>query len=228
MFVLYNKMREEQLKDLEYEKLRLNLEKQKDTLSEAISSQERLKTIRHDFKNSVFILASYIENNESENALQFISKVQKQMGDLENTLLKKYTPNKELNYLLSHKIHYAEFNEIKTSVECMIPEDLKIGNDIIIALLGNLLDNAINASVKIKNKSLRDLSLKLKYYDQSLFIEVKNTTSRNDVSAIKPKEGVGIKSVKKIVEKNSGIYKHFTSNGKYIVQIILWDYKGEN
>ena len=108
----------------------------------------------------------------------------------------------------------------------MVPEYLVIDNEVIIAIIGNLLDNAIHACMITSLENIPQVILKLKYYDQSLFIDIKNSVPKDfDISKIK--EGIGIKNIKKIIDKNSGIYSHSFEENMYCVQIILWDYKGE-
>jgi signal transduction histidine kinase len=227
MFVLYNKMKMEKEKELEYQKIQQNLEKQKEQLNNAIVSQNQLQSIRHDLKNSVLVLASYIEEKKYSKALKFITTIQEEISDVERKILESYTPNKELNYLLLHKIGYAKAQGISTHVECLVPEYLVIDNEILIAIIGNLLDNAIHACMALSKETFPQIFLKLKYYDESLFIDIKNSVQKN-FDLAKVKEGIGIKNIKQSVEKNSGIYRQILEEDKYCVQIILWDYKGEN
>lgn len=226
MFLLYNKMNEEKLKEVEYQRLKQNVEKQKQQLNDAIVSQNQLQSMRHDFKNSVLVLSSHIEEGEYSKALDFITTIQIEISEVERSLLDIYTPNTELNYLLLHKIGYARSQKVSTQVECLVPADLIIENDVIIAIVGNLLDNAINACMEIENDDTPEIFLKLKYYNQSLFIDIKNSI-KSEFNPMNVREGIGIKNIKQIVEKNSGIYSQYLENDKYCVQIILWDYEGE-
>ena len=226
MFILYNKMNIEKEKEIEYQKLQQNQEQQKEQLSNAIVSQNQLQSMRHDFKNSVLVLSSYIEEKEYSKALDFVTTIQEEISEVERKMLKSDTPNKELNYLLLHKIGYAKAQGISTCTECLVPEYLVIDNEVIIAIIGNLLDNAIHACMITSLENIPQVILKLKYYDQSLFIDIKNSVPKDfDISKIK--EGIGIKNIKKIIDKNSGIYSHSFEENMYCVQIILWDYKGE-
>ena len=227
IFVLYNKMKMEKEKELEYQKIQQNLERQKEQLNNAIVSQNQLQSMRHDLKNSVLVLANYIEEKKYPKALKFITTIQEEISDVERKMLESYTPNKELNYLLLHKIGYAKSQEISTHVECLVPEDLVIDNEILIAIIGNLLDNAIHACMTLSKETFPQIFLKLKYYDESLFIDIKNSVQKN-FDLTKVKERIGIKNIKQSVEKNSGIYSQILEEDKYCVQIILWDYKGEN
>lgn len=222
IFLLYNKMKMETKKEIEYQTLQYNLKRQRQQLDEALQSQYRLQTMNHDFKNSVLVLASYLENKEIEYALSYISDIQKEIMEVEKDLLTFYTPNRELNYLLLHKAEYARQCSIETEIKCLVPKDLIISNELITAVIGNLLDNAINACKLVKKDKPAKLDLKMKYYNKSLFIDIKNSISQ-EVNLNNLVEGTGIKSIKAIVEKNSGIYKQFIENGKYCVKIIIWD-----
>ena len=128
---------------------------------------------------------------------------------------------KELEFKAKEKnisINFLHKNEIK---------NIK-GEPIILSLLvRNLLDNAIHACMTLSKETFPQIFLKLKYYDESLFIDIKNSVQKN-FDLTKVKERIGIKNIKQSVEKNSGIYSQILEEDKYCVQIILWDYKGEN
>ena len=56
-----------------------------------------------------------------------------------------------------------------------IPEDMKVNDADMIIILGNLLDNAIEACEKIKEEAEKRIVLKIRYSMGNLFIQIKNT-----------------------------------------------------
>lgn len=211
-------------KEIEYQKVDFFLKKQKQEIENSVLSQEKEKELRHDFKNTVILISNYIEQGYLDEAKNNIKNVQMEMDLINDKMIKVYTTNKDLNYLLIHKSKVAKYHGIDFSVECMMPEELIIPNKVIINLVGNLLDNSINACKEIEN---RHLALKVKYLDNNLIIDIKNTVT-SDFNIKNLVEGTGISSIRRIVKQNNGIFKYYLKKGKFCVQIILWNFKGDD
>lgn len=103
----------------------------------------------------------------------------------------------------------------------------------IYALFGNILDNAIEATKRIKNKSKRYINLSIKgngkgiteiecinYFDVP--IEFENDLPKT-IKEDKTNHGFGIKSIKNIVSKYNGNMTINTENNIFRIHIILFD-----
>lgn len=221
IFAIYIRLRIGHRNELEQKELQFNLDKQKEKLEEVILSQQKIKTMRHDLKNTVLILKSYLESDDREQALSYISAIQKEIQLVEKIMLKSYTPNKELNYLIVHKVEYAKYYSVNTEINCFCPEKFDISNDFIIAVIGNLFDNAIDACKLLPINIPKHIKVKIKYYNRSLFIDIKNTVPENfEINDLI--EGTGIKSMKKMIEENNGIYRRFSHGKEFCVQVVIW------
>lgn len=191
-----------------------------------IKSQEKeLKIIRHDLKNSLFILETKISQNNIDEANDFLHQFLQQ--DVLNSG-NVNTDNAVINTLVNTKISYAKSLGIHCSVQCS--KKIQKVNDLDICnLLGNVLDNAIEASsaCTLKNKSIE---LSILCERDIMTITVKNTI---DKSVLKHNEklktskkdaefhGYGIISVQKIVEKYNGRLDMFEKDNTFCLVAIL-------
>lgn len=90
-------------------------------------------------------------------------------------------------------------------------------------MLGNLIDNSLNAVLRLSNSKDKEISLLLKQFDNNLLIEISNVFDIVELKTRKNRrfEGIGIKNVKRIVEENGGIYNQWVQDNQYIVSILL-------
>ena len=99
----------------------------------------------------------------------------------------------------------------------------------IVALLGNILDNAIEAEQNVLNTLERFVSLTINYYNHSLTIVCENKVDRKIDTLVSKKadisnHGMGIKSIIKIVEKYSGSQDITSTDDIFRIELILWDF----
>ena len=111
----------------------------------------------------------------------------------------------------------------------IVPQDLPQSASDLCVIIGNLLDNSIEAVKEIKSKKIIDIILK--YEHKRSYINVKNAyegqriknkegkfvSSKSD----KRSHGVGLKSIKRIVEKNEGVLIINTDNNIFDVTVII-------
>ena len=96
-------------------------------------------------------------------------------------------------------------------------------------LVGNLLDNAIEACQKIDKQ--KRIQVSFKQEGNFLNVIIKNTyidEKNNDLLTTKDNKlnhGYGIKSVRSIVEKYEGTFKIIKNNGYFIVSVLLKNVK---
>ena len=125
-----------------------------------------------------------------------------------------------MDALVNYKYLLAVQKNIEMQVEICIPEELNVDTADLCIILGNLLDNAIEAAEKCeKEKRIR---LKILYGNRNIRIEIANTfdgeihrmengmymTSKKDAK----RHGIGLQSVQKSIDK----YKGKTTKGKLL------------
>ena len=134
-----------------------------------------------------------------------------------------FTNNYVLNYLLNEKKAIAESHGITLNVKSFLPEKINLDTDIFAVVLGNLIDNSLNAVLRLSNSEEKEISLLIKQFDNNLLIEISNVFDPMELKTRKNRqfEGIGIKNVKRIVEEHGGIYNQWIQDHQYIVSILL-------
>ena len=114
------------------------------------------------------------------------------------------------------------------SIKVEVPEEIFISDFDLNILLSNLLENSIEAIQHVREK---ELDICLRYQKSILYISIYNTfeevrrkgkdvylTTKQD----KNQHGIGLSSVRNIVEKYDGQMKIQTQEQKFMVDIILY------
>ncbi|MFB7158078.1 GHKL domain-containing protein, partial [Lysinibacillus sp. NPDC056232] len=136
-----------------------------------------------------------------------------------------YTNDSVLNYLLNEKISIAKKEQIDFKVKIFLSEKISIDNDILAIIIGNLVDNALEACIRIKRSEDNEILLVIKQFNRNLLIDISNTFVPLETNSRRNRqyEGIGVRSINALVEKNGGLYKQWIENKKYFVSIVLFD-----
>ena len=189
------------------------------------NSKENLKTFRHDLKNHALLLKHYIDNHDCESATEYLDNI----FDYIN-YSKEYarSGNSEIDSIINYKLDLAEKQNIRSEVYLAIPDKLNINSFDLSIVIGNLLDNAIEAAAKAENKFIIisiELDRNVLYisisnsYDGILkFADNKLATTKND-----DKHGLGISSVEKAVEKYKGIMNIHHDGQVFFVDVLMYN-----
>lgn len=107
-------------------------------------------------------------------------------------------------------------------IDCFVPQELSIQPDILAVILGNCLDNSIAACLRLPNKE-RSLSLNIRYFQQNLFINIRNNFDEKEKSTRKSrqKDGWGLRNIDALVQEYQGNIKRFIKDGQYQIEILL-------
>ncbi len=136
--------------------------------------------------------------------------------------------NKEVDCLINYMLNKAEHKLGKVDYEVNIPKELEIRAFDLNVIIGNLLENAIDAA-KISQRKW--LGVSLRYEQGMLFIRVINSydnvvQKQGDTYVTTKKEiqehGIGLQSVKKVVDSYNGEMKISDENNLFDVKIILY------
>lgn len=172
-------------------------------------NQHTIRILRHDMKNHLNIIGTFLQNKEIEKAVQYFEDLNQEFV----SNLRVYCPNGIVNAILNSK----EQTALDANIQCDFQIDLAQSPDIedidLCSIFGNTLDNAIEALRKIPEISKRQLSLKARYTNGFFSYEIKNTKTNEIVTdngrfitdkADKKAHGIGLRSVKNIVETYGG------------------------
>ena len=190
-----------------------------------MESQNRVRALRHDMKNHILALQVLIQRKEVEEANQYLDSMKNFMTNPQEYVK---TGNDMVDSLLNYKIQKA--NEVLNVVETKIsiPEQLRLHSFDLNVLLGNLLDNAIDASMQTENKKLK---ITIKLDKGILFLNICNSCQRivggrknflETTKEDKVNHGIGLKNVHRIVEKYHGDIEFIYENDSMETDVMMY------
>lgn len=190
---------------------------------------ESLNILKHDFKKYISYVNKLILDENYDEVLKFIKEINSVDKFKNNKNIIK-TNNTYIDTILNLKLNEAIENNINIETDINVPYDINMPSVDIICLLGNLLDNCIEANLKLNEKE-RYIFLKMKYHNKTLLISLVNKydniildnngyiltskTNRNE------KYGLGLKIVDKVTKKYDGVLEIKTDNNKFELNIII-------
>jgi len=178
-------------------------------LQTQIEGNRHLLKVHHDIKNHLSALSALI--NEPQQAQSYIHQL---MDELMTDSISIQTGNSFIDNLLSLKLYQARKQGIHTQVLAdLSPLDHIVAPDLCI-LLGNAMDNAIEAAQKEPNASRRFISLKSQQFANQLLIHLSNTCAvpvsfigDQPLTTKKPDglpHGIGYRNIKDAAAKYDG------------------------
>lgn len=213
-FNLYLARQQQQYYQNQLEKEQLQFQVRE--IQQSQEEYQRLQSLRHDLKNKHLTLLSLLEKNPEEAKDYLYSLTDSIVG--EQTF---YSKNQTINFLLNQKLHHLK-DEIEMKIDCFVPQELSIQPDILAVILGNCLDNSIAACLRLPNKK-RSLSINIRYFQQNLFINIRNNFDEKEKSTRKSrqKDGWGLRNIDALVKEYQGNIKRFIKDGQYQIEILL-------
>ena len=183
----------------------------KEQLAIQFQASNRTKKIRHDIKNHLYSVSSFLEKGEYEKAKEMLSEINISADKLQPSL-HQTTGNGLVDAMIAYKAAVCEGNNIFFEYSLETLPEMAIPSSAISSVLSNLLDNAIEATLSSDNPDVR---IKVFMYKDYFTVIVRNTFSRvkrKNGTLLTDKEnnefhGLGMEIVKEVCKENGGFYK---------------------
>lgn len=176
----------------------------------------------HDHKNHMIALMHLAEEGKLD---EIKSYIQKENEFMDKKLFYIKTGNAVVDAVIYSKQKLAEKQNITFVVNAVLPEKIVV-NDIDLAnILGNLMDNAIEAGQKEEEPYVQSI---LKQRKDFFVINIKNKCTKLEKAEVDKTtkadaafHGIGIKSVKKLVKKYDGEISLDVMEQEFVVNIVI-------
>lgn len=229
------KIYEELAEKLELKKQQAIFDKEIELCKEQLQEREvanlNIRKLKHDIENHLMCIREYAVRKEFEGAIDYIDDILNGENYLKNNS-EINTGNIVVDTLLNYKKSVMEKSDIKLNLRIEIPQKHRFNDVDICVILGNCLDNSIEAVCKLDDVSKREVNVDLVYRKKGLLIrisnpfsgDIKKDTNGNLVTTKADKEnhGMGLCSVKNAVSKYNGAMNISTDNSMFKVQILLY------
>ena len=193
------------------------------------ASESAYRSLRHDLKNHLLITFDSLNSGDVHRAKEYLASI---CAELDSPKALSKTGNSTIDSLLNYKLGNVRSSGIHLDCCAEIPSQLRIDAFDLTVILGNLLDNALEALEKLPTSAKKELSVKLRYDSGRLIIKIANTydgflrstrkgflTRKNDPSI----HGVGLKNVRTTIEKYNGGFKITHDRTLFTAYVILYE-----
>ena len=192
-------------------------------LNEVRSIHKEMRGYKHDFHHHLQALKGQLEAGEVDRALAYIEQLDNQLMNVD-TLLK--TGNVSLDAILSAKIAQAKAENIAVTVKANVPDALTISDLELSIIIGNLLDNAIEACRTVTGERFIRIFISMK--GTMLYFSMLNAAGAKKKKTgslfATHKDGVhgfGLRRAEAILEEHGGWVKYNSEDGAFTSEFLV-------
>lgn len=198
-------------------------------MHEKESMMQEIRVKRHDLKHQMLNLLTLLQKGEYEK----LESDMKQMAELDslNGLFVVNTQKSIIDSFVNNQYAVAKEKGIDFRVKTDVPAELPFAGEDLCVILGNALDNAIEACER-GQVSKPWISIKLIYDGANLLMTLENSfdgTIRKNKKGIQisrkansQQHGIGTYSIQRVVQKYHGYYHVEVMEKEYHLEIILY------
>ena len=158
---------------------------------------------RHDYRNHIQVLKSYAKDGDLAQISKYLDELDEDLSTVD-TVIK--TGNKMTDAILNSKISLAKAKHIPVVADAHVPVALKTSEMDLCIIIGNLFDNAIEASLQLPEEK-RMIRIYMDMKNTQLYMSFTNFTATK-----KQKKSVADFTPQKDRDTDSGLF----------VSMILW------
>lgn len=180
---------------------------------------------RHDYRNHIQTMKAYAAAGDWEAIQHYLDLLDDDLSTVD-TVIK--TGNPMADAILNSKISLAKSKGINVIADAHIPVKLKSSEIDLCCIIGNLFDNAIEASVKLPEDQ-RIIRVYMDMKNTQLYISFTNLTAGKKLqkkgklfpSTKGEGHGFGLMRIDSIVERLDGYISRNSEDGAFTTEILL-------
>lgn len=192
-------------------------------LDEVRGIYTEMRGYKHDFHHHLQTLKGYLSAGEYDRAVSYIDGLDKELQSVD-TLLK--TGNASLDAIFSAKLAQARTEQIAVTVKANVPDSLTISDVELSIVIGNLLDNAIDACRSVPEERFLRIFMAMK--GKMLYFSMLNSSVRKEkkmnglfVSHKRGVHGFGLRRAEAIIEEHGGWCKYNSEEGAFTSEFLV-------
>ena len=180
---------------------------------------------RHDYRNHIQTMKAYAASGDLEAVKKYLDLLDEDLTTVD-TVIK--TGNPMTDAILNSKISLAKSKDINVVADAHIPLKLKTSEIDLCCIIGNLFDNAIDASMKLP-KEQRVIRVYMDMKNTQLYISFTNFTAGKKLkkdgrlfhSTKGDGHGFGLVRIDAIVDRLDGYLSRNSEDGAFTTEILL-------
>ena len=179
---------------------------------------------RHDYHNHIQAMLALTDNTEE--LRQYLWKLNDDLTTVD-TVLK--TGNVMVDAILNSKLSLIKSRNIAVNAKATVPAEFKISEIDLCAIIGNLLDNAMEACLRQEDKANRFIRVYIGVLKQQLYICVTNSmdgeVKRLGKAYLSSKgsdaHGFGLMRIDRLADKYGGYVNRQSEEGAFATEVML-------
>ena len=186
---------------------------------------KKMRGWRHDYRNHIQTMKVLAEKGDLEAIKEYLNKLDEDLATVD-TVVK--TGNAMADAILNSKISLAKSKGINVKVDAHVPVKLKMSELDLCVILGNLFDNAIEASLPLPEEN-RLIRVYMVMKNTQLYISFTNFTSTK--KQVKTSNlfkttkgdghGFGLIRIDSIIEKLDGYLSRNSEDGAFTTEVLI-------
>lgn len=186
-----------------------------------------MRAWRHDYHNHIQAACSYLELGKYEELAVYLTELDESIYEIDQIIK---TGNLMADAILNSKLSLMREYQIRTEVTAHVPAQMQITDTELCVLLGNLLDNAIEACQKVAEEENRFIKIYMDTLQEQFYISVMNgmqgrAMKRGELFQSTKRgagrHGFGLLRVDRIVKKYGGFLDRQSEEGVFATEILL-------
>lgn len=179
---------------------------------------------RHDYHNHIQTLLAL--SGDVEKTRKYLQSLNADLTTVD-TVIK--TGNVMIDAILNSKLSLIKAKDIRVNAKAVVPPSLQISEIDLCVIIGNLLDNAMEAVLKLPDAQTRFVRVFIGILKGQLYISVANSASgqlsKSGKTYLSTKNsvghGFGLMRVDRIVEKYNGYINRQDEEGVFATEVML-------
>lgn len=187
---------------------------------------QQMRGWRHDYHNHIQTMKAHLALNQMEELASYLGKLDADLTDID-TVLK--TGNVMVDAMLNSKLSLASSRRIGINAKATVPPSMGVSEIDLCVIIGNLLDNAMEACLKQEQETDRFIRVYVGMLKEQLYISVTNSvgggvhkTGKMYISTKNSEtHGFGLMRMDRIVAKYNGYLNRQNEEGVFATEVML-------
>jgi len=193
--------------------------------AEVENMYKQIRGWRHDYRNHIQVMKAYAAKGDMEAIKDYLDALDTDLSTVD-TVIK--TGNAMADAILNSKISLAKAKNIEVHADAHIPLALTTSDLDLCVIIGNLFDNAIEASLDLpEDKRLIRVYMDMK--NTQLYISMTNFTASKKMKKVNglfhttkgEGHGFGLVRIDNIIDKLDGYISRNSEDGAFTTEILI-------
>ena len=193
--------------------------------TEVENMYRQMRGWRHDYRSHIQVMKAHAAAGDLEAVQAYLDKLDADLTALDPAVR---TGNAMVDAILNSKISLARSREISVRADANIPVDLRLSELDLCVIIGNLFDNAIEASMALPAPE-RLIRVYMEIKGAQLYISFTNLTAAGKRKKVSGRfattkgegHGFGLVRIDNIVERLGGYITRSSEEGAFSTEILI-------